>query len=134
MRIEWIFVDSWTIAVMKLIPNEEIIDWTKLLDVLCRGHWYIKYFKEWKHKRNIKKTRNGNIEWEIQLYEWLYYVGDPCYIVKEDLWRSFIVDFLCDNNSKTSPLMLKNRKLYDVNIIDSMWWDWDYVLSINKIK
>jgi hypothetical protein len=134
MKIAPIYVDSWTIAVMKLNTNECLIDWAKFLETINNWYWFIKEFTEWIYTRKIKNTRNGNIEWKVHLYDWLYYVWDPCYIIKKNWRDSFIWDYLCDEDSKTTKKMLENRKIYDINIIDSMWWDWDYVLLLTKTK
>lgn len=133
MKIAPIFVDSWTIAVMKLLPNDRYIDEKKLYDTITNRMGHIVKLDQWIYKRKINNTWNGNIEWELKINNWLYYIWDPCYVIG-DLRDDFIWEFLCDENSKTTPKMIERRMKLETYIIDEMWWDWIYLLSLTKKK
>lgn len=106
-------VDSWTICIAS--KNHLLKNWNANIKKWNKNIIHIE--KSWEYKLTIKNTWNWDIVKYINFPEWEVYVWDPCYIIKDTLWDTFCDDVIEYGNEY-------------IEIIDEMWWDWDYVVSI----
>ena len=63
-----------------------------------------------------------------------YYVGDPCYIIPDELWDDYISEMFDDSGRSLGPIFCIQYKQFRTFVFDTKFGDGQYPISINGVE
>lgn len=63
-----------------------------------------------------------------------YYVGDPCYIIPDEMWSDYIVEMFDEKGGSLGPIFCIQYKQYRTFVFDTAYGDGQYPISVNGVE